>query len=87
MNSSRLETLLARLLIDAEFQAEFLRNPRQIADAQKLNAAEREALFAIDRPGLVMASNGIAAKHARRGTDRRFIRRAVAWLSRACQGS
>ncbi len=85
MNSPRLETLLARLLIDARFREAFLRDPREIADAQGLDRAECEALLAIDRPGLLMAADSIAAKHARRCADRGLVRRALAWLGRAAR--
>ena len=69
MHSSRLETFLARLLTDAEFREAFINDARQVADAQDLDAAERDAVLAIDRPGLLLAARSLAAK--RRDTGAR----------------
>ena len=76
MSSQTLETLIARLLVDAGFRAEFLDDPRPILEALDLDAAERAALLAIDRPGLSLAARSIAAKQARR--RRSWLERALA---------
>jgi hypothetical protein len=73
MHSSRLETFLARLFTDAQFREAFISNARQIADAQGLDCAEREAVLAIDRPGLLLAARSFAAK--RRDTGERSLAR------------
>ena len=75
MHSSRLETFLARLFTDAEFREAFINDARQVADAQSLDAAERDAVLAIDRPGLLLAARSFAAKRrdtGARGSSRRL---------------
>jgi hypothetical protein len=62
MHSSRLETFLARLFTDAEFREAFMQDARRVAEAQCLDAAERDAVLAIDRPGLLLAAHSFAAK-------------------------
>jgi hypothetical protein len=46
-----------------------MKDARQVADAQSLDAAERDAVLAIDRPGLLLAARSFAAK--RRDTEAR----------------
>jgi hypothetical protein len=67
LHSARLETLLARLLTDADLRRAFLNDPLRVADEQGLDAAEREAMLAIDRPGLLLAARSIAAKRGGSG--------------------
>lgn len=68
MHSSRLETFLARLFTDAEFREAFINDARQLAEAQSLDAAELDAVLAIDRPGLLLAAHCFAAKRRDTGT-------------------
>jgi len=77
MSSENVETLMARLLVDAKFRAAFLRDPTRIAELDALTAAERAAMLAIDVPGLCMAARSIAAKRGRwrGGLWRRMIAR------------
>ncbi len=73
MSSRRLESFLARLLVDAEFRREFLADPGPLIDRESLDEAERQALIDIDRTGLQFAARSIAAK--RHGRGLRFNRR------------
>jgi hypothetical protein len=68
MHSSRLETFLARLFTDAEFREAFINDAHQLAEAQSLDAAELDAVLAIDRPGLLLAAHCFAAKRRDTGT-------------------
>ena len=63
----QLESFLARLFADSEFLENFLRDPRRILEESGLDCAEREAVMAIDRPGLLLASRSFTAK--RQGKD------------------
>jgi hypothetical protein len=67
MNSSALETFLARLYSDAGLLSDFMRRPEEVARAAGLEAAEVGALLAIDREGLSMAAASYARKRASRG--------------------
>jgi hypothetical protein len=71
MNSERLETFLARLLVEAELRSDFLREPHRTAGQHGLDAAEQEALAAIDRRGLLFAARSVAAKRSARTAGRR----------------
>jgi len=66
MHSSRLETFLARLFTDEKFREAFLDDARRAADAHELDAAERDAVLALDRPGLLLAARSYAAKRCER---------------------
>ena len=81
MSARQLETFLARLLVDAEFRANFLEDPHRLPEFQGLEAAEREALLAIDRAGLCMAARSIDTK--RDGRRPGVIRRALDRISKA----
>ena len=62
MNAERFESFLARLYTDERLRARFLRDPRGVAAAEHLSPAQVEALAAIDRAGLVLASESLARK-------------------------
>ena len=62
MNSTRLETFLARLLVDENFRQEFLHDPRSAMDAQGLDDAECEAALQIDNADLALAARSYMAK-------------------------
>jgi hypothetical protein len=62
MHSSRLETFLARLFTDTDFLEAFIQDGAQVADSQGLDATERDAILAIDRPGLLLAARSFASK-------------------------
>jgi hypothetical protein len=79
MHSSRLETFLARLFTDAEFREAFMQDARRVADAQCLDAAERDAVLAIDRPGLLLAAHSFAAKRRETGTRGAWRRLRLQW--------
>ena len=65
MTSPRFEAFLARLYVDAKLRAEFLARPRETAQGEGLSETESEALAAIDRVGLELASRSYAAKRAK----------------------
>lgn len=69
MSSPAFEAFLARLYVDAPLRARFLEDPRAAAHAAGLTASEIEALQRIDRTGLLLAAESIAAKR-RLGTPR-----------------
>ena len=86
MSAQGLETALARLYVDAEFRERFLKAPEAaLADASRegvhLSPAEKSALLAVDRTGLVMASRSYTEKRKSRPhpRDRRGWRD---WLRR-----
>lgn len=56
------EAVLARLYIDGEYREQFLQDPRRVAAEAGLTGAEAEALVAIDREGLDLASRSFAFK-------------------------
>jgi hypothetical protein len=85
MSSESLETLIARLLVDAQLRAQFLDDPKPVFEACALDADERAALLEIDRPGLCLAARSIAAKHARR--RRGWLERTLARIRDARPGS
>jgi hypothetical protein len=58
------EAFLARLYVDAAFRAAFLADPTGVARAAALDEEEVEALRAIDRQGLMLATNSLAYKRA-----------------------
>lgn len=70
MNSTRLETFLARLLVDQGFREEFLHDPRSAMDAQELDAEEREAALQIDHADLLLAAPSFAAKRTATRRDK-----------------
>jgi hypothetical protein len=84
------EEFLARLYLDETFRARFLADPRAEATRAGFNADEIDALVHIDRVGLELAANSLAAKrrHAKAAAAVRLrgyaivwpLRRAVAWL-------
>lgn len=59
-----LETVLARLYVDAEARARFLADPWAESQRHGLSPEDADALARIDRVGLVMAANSYAAKRA-----------------------
>jgi hypothetical protein len=80
VSSPALEACLARLYADEAALARFLADPDAVLAASGLDPAERAALAAIDRNGLVMASRSFRAKRSGRAKPRRFerVRRALA---------
>jgi uncharacterized protein (UPF0276 family) len=60
----KIESLIARLLIDADLRREFLDDAAAIAAREQLTSEEREAMRALDRIGLEMAAGSIAAKRS-----------------------
>lgn len=70
MNSTRLETFLARLLVDSGFRQEFLHDPRSAMAVQGLDAEEREAALQIDHADLVLAARSFAAKRTATRRDK-----------------
>jgi hypothetical protein len=64
MSAAAVESLLARLYTDDELRLRFIADPRAIAAAAGLDAAEAEALERIDRVGLELAAESYARKRA-----------------------
>lgn len=56
------EAVLARLYADAAYREQFLRDPHAAAAEAGLTTAEADALAAIDRQGLDLASRSFAHK-------------------------
>lgn len=66
MSSSRLEQFLAKIHVDSEARARFLKAPRAEAARAGLPEDECVALENIDRVGLEMAARSYARKRARK---------------------
>jgi uncharacterized protein (DUF3084 family) len=66
MSSPALEAFLARLYADEVALSQFLADPDAVPASAGLDPAERAALAAIDRVGLVMAARSFRAKRAGR---------------------
>jgi hypothetical protein len=64
--SAAIESLLARLYTDAALRAEFLADPRTVAQRAGLDAGGVAAMEAIDRVGLELAAESYARKRAGR---------------------
>jgi hypothetical protein len=62
--SAAFEAFLARIYVEAEARARFLADPRGEAARAGLDAAEEEALAAIDRVGLRLAADSFARKRS-----------------------
>ena len=66
MTSPNFEAFLAKVYVDPNFRRAFLADPRGVARTAGLSEAECDALAAIDREGLELASNSYAAKRKKR---------------------
>ncbi len=66
MNTAALEAFLARLYTDDALRERFLAAPQAEAQRAGLNAAEAEALAAIDRVGLELNVRSLTRKRERR---------------------
>lgn len=62
MNSTRLETFLARLLVDKSFRDDFLNDPELAIVTEALDAVERKAALQIDHASLLLAARSFMAK-------------------------
>jgi hypothetical protein len=81
MSSPALEAFLALLYADAAALARFLDDPDAVLAASGLDPAERAALVAIDRPGLVMTAHSFAAKRSARAKPPLLGRVRRAWAT------
>lgn len=70
MSAQVFEIVLARLYSDSEFRQLFLREPLDAIAEYELSTDEISSLLAIDKAGLVMASNSIEHKLAKRKRHR-----------------
>lgn len=66
MNVPKMEKFLASLYVDATLRARFLNAPREEAARAGLNAAQCDALAAIDRVGLEMAARSFERKRQKK---------------------
>jgi hypothetical protein len=82
MSAVDFEAFLARIYVDADERARFLTDPRAVAAAAGLSAAECDALVAIDREGLKLAAEGLACKRAQTYQSPKVSRRVMRWLLR-----
>ena len=64
MSAAAVEKFLARLYVDEEARARFLRNPRQEAKTAGLTEKKSLALERIDRLGLDLAAGSFAKKRS-----------------------
>jgi hypothetical protein len=82
MSSPALETLLARLYLDADLRTRFLQQPERVARDANLSDEETRALLAIDRIGLHMAAKSFATKRRLRKHQQppHWISRCWTWL-------
>lgn len=62
--STRFETFLAGIYVDAEARARFLADPRAAATSAGLDPGEIDAAEKIDRLGLQMAAHSLRRKRA-----------------------
>jgi hypothetical protein len=62
MTSPAFEAFLARIYVDAQARAEFLKDPREAGRKAGLTDTEAAALAAIDRTGLELAARSFAHK-------------------------
>ncbi len=62
MSSQRLEAILARLYTDRDFRERFLAGALAAAELEGLDDGERRAIEGIDRVGLRMMVESLAAK-------------------------
>lgn len=62
MTTTAFEAFLAKLYVDDLFRAAFLKDPLATARQAGLSGRECEALAAIDREGLEMASSSLLRK-------------------------
>jgi hypothetical protein len=65
MSAQVFEEVLARLYSDPAFRAGFLRSPTQTLEGHDLTLEERADLAALDKAGLIMASQSF--EHKRQG--------------------
>ena len=76
--SAAFEAFLARIYVDDEARRRFLAEPREEAARAGLDAAEQDALAAVDRVGLELAARSFSRKRAAASRRRRrwwpFIR-------------
>jgi len=66
MSSSRLESFLATIYVDADARARFLADPRGEATRAGLAAPEIESVVNIDRVGLEMFAHSLNHKKAQK---------------------
>lgn len=62
MSAPHFEHFLARLYTDEEFLETFLGYPERALKTAELTRAEKSALLAIDREGLILAARSLRAK-------------------------
>jgi hypothetical protein len=62
MTTPAFEAFLARIYVDEHLRAQFLADPRGVAQQAGLSEPECEALVSIDRTGLELAATSLAKK-------------------------
>ena len=66
MSAQTFELTLAKLYTDPDFRKLFLNDPQSALAACELTPTERNALLAIDKAGLIMASHSFMHKREKR---------------------
>ncbi len=78
MSAPAVEQLLAQLYTDAAIRRRFIANPREVARLGGLDAAEAQAMAAIDLADLRLAARSYAHKRAGRSRGKGLL----AWMTR-----
>ena len=66
MSTADVETFLARLYIDEDFRARFLRSPQEVLSRENFSAQQCAALAAIDPSELILAADSYNHKRLSR---------------------
>ncbi len=80
MSDAALEALLATIYVDADVRARFFADPQGTALAAGLSAEQASMLSEIDRAGLLLTADCLAAKRGRK--RRGWLERMIATLWR-----
>jgi hypothetical protein len=75
MNGQMFELTLARLYTDPLFRNRFILNSVEALKDCELTDSERNELFKIDKPGLLMASHSFLHKRKKRFSKQTFLKK------------